>query len=62
MVHIAAACEAYSLGNDSTYYGLEDDVIFEPWKISQGMIEVPETPGLGIEVDPDKLKRYAVDG
>ena len=62
MLHIAAACEAYSLGNDSTYYGLEDDIIFEPWKISAGMIEVPETPGLGIEVDPDKLKRYAVDG
>ena len=29
MLHVAAACPAYSLANDTTYYGLEDDIITE---------------------------------
>ncbi len=61
MLHVAAACPAYSLGNDSTYFGLEDDIITEPLKIVRGKIAVPRTPGLGIEGDLDKLKKYAVD-
>ena len=61
MLHIAAALPAYSLANDSTYYGLEDDVITERLPIERGSMSVPRGPGLGIEVDPGKLKRYAVD-
>ncbi len=61
MLHIAAACPAYSLANDSTYDGLEDDVITEPFRIVAGKIDVPTRPGLGIEGDPAKLRRYAVD-
>ncbi|MEX2287959.1 MAG: mandelate racemase/muconate lactonizing enzyme family protein [Planctomycetaceae bacterium] len=62
MLHVAASCPAYSLANDSTYYGLEDDIITEPFQIVRGKIAVPNKPGLGVEVDPQKLKRYAVDG
>lgn len=61
MVHIAAAHPAYSLANDSTYYGLQDDVVTEPFEIIRGRIAVPDRPGLGIEGDPEKLARYAVD-
>ncbi|GAB4143359.1 MAG: enolase C-terminal domain-like protein [Planctomycetaceae bacterium] len=61
MIHVAAAGPAYSLANDSTYYGLEDDVLVEPFEIVNGKIAVPITPGLGLECDPEKLKRYAVD-
>ena len=61
MLHVAAACPAYSLANDTTYYGLEDDVITEPFQIQSGTIAVPTKPGLGIEVDPDKLRKYRVD-
>jgi L-alanine-DL-glutamate epimerase-like enolase superfamily enzyme len=61
MLHVAAACPAYSLANDSTYYGLEDDIITEPFQIVRGKIPVPTKPGLGIDGDPDKLKRYAVE-
>ncbi len=61
MVHVAAALPAYSLANDSTYYGLEDDISVEPLKITGGKIAVPQTPGLGVEGCPDKLKRYKVD-
>jgi L-alanine-DL-glutamate epimerase-like enolase superfamily enzyme len=60
MLHIAGACPAYSLANDSTYYGLEDDIITEPFRIESGTLSVPTAPGLGIEVDPGKLRKYAV--
>lgn len=61
MLHVAGACPAYSLANDSTYFGLEDDVTKEPFEISRGRIAVPTTPGLGAEIDPEKLARYAVE-
>lgn len=61
MLHIAGSQPAYSLANDSTYYGLQDDVIAEPFEIKQGRIAVPDKPGLGIECDPEKLQRYAID-
>jgi L-alanine-DL-glutamate epimerase-like enolase superfamily enzyme len=59
MLHVAAACPAFSLANDTTYYGLEDDVITEPFQIQHGTLPVPSGPGLGIKVDPDKLRKYA---
>jgi L-alanine-DL-glutamate epimerase-like enolase superfamily enzyme len=61
MVHVAAACPAYSLANDSTYYGIERDITVEPLPIVRGRIAVPARPGLGIEGDPAQIARYAVD-
>ena len=61
MLHVAAACPAYSLANDCTYYGLEDDIITEPFQIERGKIAVPDKPGLGIEGDPEKIAKYRVD-
>jgi L-alanine-DL-glutamate epimerase-like enolase superfamily enzyme len=61
MVHIAAAGLAYSLANDTTYYGLEDDITQKPLVIRSGMIAVPDAPGLGIEADREKIARYRVD-
>lgn len=61
MVHVAAAGVSYRLGNDSTYYGLVEDVCTEPLQIVGGKIAVPAAPGLGIEVDPEKLKKYRVE-
>lgn len=61
MLHVAGSCPAYSLANDSTYYGLEDDILTEPFQIRSGTIAVPTKPGLGIEVDPEKLRRFMID-
>jgi L-alanine-DL-glutamate epimerase-like enolase superfamily enzyme len=61
MLHVAAACPAYSLANDTTYYGLEDDIITERMQIHSGTIAVPWKPGLGIECDPVRLARYKID-
>ncbi|MCY4155252.1 MAG: mandelate racemase [Gammaproteobacteria bacterium] len=36
-----------------------DDLITEPFGFEDGCVLVPQGPGLGIEVDMDKIKRYA---
>lgn len=36
-----------------------DDIVVEPFSFRDGRVMVPEAPGLGIEVDIDKLARYA---
>jgi len=61
MVHVAASTPAFGLANDSTYYALQEDITVDPLVIVSGAIEVPEKPGLGVEVDREKLKRYQAE-
>ena len=37
-----------------------DDLIKEPFAFADGEVAVPEGPGMGIEVDTDKIERYRV--
>ena len=37
-----------------------DDVITEPFRFEAGCVLVPQGPGLGIEVDMDKIRKYSV--
>ena len=37
---------------------LGDDYVTEPLDYSGGTLEISEAPGLGLEVDRDKLARY----
>jgi muconate cycloisomerase len=37
-----------------------DDLVVEPFAFVDGQVMVPQGPGLGIEVDRDKIKRYSV--
>lgn len=39
---------------------LADDIVTEPIKVIDGRIAVPETPGLGVELDEEKIKTYRV--
>jgi muconate cycloisomerase len=41
------------------YY--QDDIVTEPFVFSNGEITVPSKPGLGIELDEDKIKRYRAE-
>ncbi len=41
------------------YY--QDDIVTEPFEFVDGEILVPSKPGLGIELDEDKIKRYRVE-
>ena len=36
-----------------------DDVITEPFRFEAGRVLVPEGPGLGIEIDMEKVKAYS---
>jgi D-galactarolactone cycloisomerase len=39
-----------------------DEITVEGWQLDdQGCLSIPDTPGLGITLDPDKLARYSVD-
>ena len=37
-----------------------DDIIRMPFEYQDGALVVPDGPGLGIEVDEEKLRRYAI--
>jgi len=40
------------------YY--QDDIITEPFEYADGDVIVSSKPGLGIEIDEDKLKQYRI--
>jgi len=60
MLQVAASTPALSGQNESAYHQLEDDLLTEPLEIIDGMMTLPQTPGLGIEVDRAKVERYQV--
>ena len=60
MLHLAAATPALASCNECSYHQLEDDILHEPLEIIDGMITLPENPGLGVEVDRAKVERYQV--
>lgn len=60
MLHAAAASPAYSGCNECAHRHLRDDVLAESLDIYDGMLAVPEGPGLGVEVDREKIERYQV--
>jgi L-alanine-DL-glutamate epimerase-like enolase superfamily enzyme len=60
MLHVVASTPGFTLANDCTYYGLEDDIITPLHRIERGSMPVPEGPGLGVVVDEAKVKQYRV--
>ena len=60
MLHLAAAVPAFSTGNDITPGQLRDTVLANRLEITDGMMAVPESHGLGVTVDRAKVERYQV--
>jgi L-alanine-DL-glutamate epimerase-like enolase superfamily enzyme len=60
MLHVVASSPGFTLANDCTYYGLEDDIISPMFRIERGFMQVPEGPGLGVKVDDKQLAKYRV--
>jgi L-alanine-DL-glutamate epimerase-like enolase superfamily enzyme len=56
-VHLAAVAPAIAWGLTVTSGGLAEDVTAAPLAVKDGHVEVPEQPGLGIEVDEHRLRR-----
>jgi glucarate dehydratase len=60
MLHLGAVLPNFTYAGDAHYHHLTDDVIVGgvmPYR--DGSIAVPDGPGLGVELDRDKLRRYA---
>jgi L-alanine-DL-glutamate epimerase-like enolase superfamily enzyme len=56
--HIAAALPQMAWGLTLTNEGLAEDVTTQGVRIAHGHVEVCDRPGLGIDVDEDKIRRY----
>lgn len=58
MVHLACALPNLNYAIDSHYHDQCDDVITESWAYWDGSFRLPAGPGLGVEIDRDKLDFY----
>lgn len=58
MVHLACAIPNLVYAIDSHYHDQADDIITTPWAYRDGAFELPSGPGLGVELDRDKLAFY----
>ncbi|MGM8214676.1 muconate/chloromuconate family cycloisomerase [Bacillaceae bacterium W0354] len=62
-LHAFSAIRNLNYGTES--FGpnwLADDLVKHPLEIQEGFITVPEDPGLGIELDEEKVKKYKRHG
>lgn len=60
MLHLGACVPNLSFAADAHYHHLTDDIIKGgKMEYIDGAIRVPRGPGLGVELDHDKLKKYA---
>ena len=58
MLHLAAASPYLRYAIDSHYHDQVDDVITEPFRYREGHFAVPDGPGLGVTLDPEKVEKY----
>lgn len=59
--HLAAAFAAMSLPAElGVHTLLTDGLLMEPLVIENGVLTIPSGPGLGVEIDPDRLERYRI--
>ena len=60
MIHLGAAVPNMLYASDTHYPWNPDDIIKGPmFKIKDGYLDVPKGPGLGVELDEDKVAKYA---
>ncbi|MFY1631769.1 enolase C-terminal domain-like protein [Solwaraspora sp. WMMB335] len=59
VLHLAAAEPMVSHAIDTHLLEQADDIVTEPFTVADGRIAVPTGPGLGVDIDRDKLRHYA---
>ncbi|MBP1995991.1 mandelate racemase/muconate lactonizing enzyme family protein [Paenibacillus eucommiae] len=62
ILHATCTMPAFTFPMDSTYMAHGDDILKDRIKISDGSYLVPEGPGLGVEIDEEKLTFLSVNG
>ncbi len=58
IVHVAAAQPMVSHAIDSHLLEQDGDIVTEPFVFREGRLPVPTGPGLGVELDPDRLAYF----
>jgi len=58
MLHLAAASPSMTYAIDSHYHDQVGDILTKPLVYKQGFMDVPNGPGLGVEVDWDMVEKY----
>jgi L-alanine-DL-glutamate epimerase-like enolase superfamily enzyme len=59
-MHLIASAPNFTLANQSSYRRLADDIIQGgPLTFGDGCLDLPESPGIGAELDPEKVECYA---
>jgi L-rhamnonate dehydratase len=58
---IAAIPNSAFLEFSVTESSLRRELLLEPFKVVEGRVAVPTLPGLGVEINPEAVKKYAVD-
>ena len=60
ILHGTSCLNAFSYSMDTIYFSLKDDVLKDRLDIVEGSFSVPDKPGLGVEVDMDKIEKYSL--
>jgi L-alanine-DL-glutamate epimerase-like enolase superfamily enzyme len=58
-VHVVAASSSFPFASDTHYPLQEFDVLVEPFEMTDGLVEAPRSPGLGVQLDPEAVERLS---
>jgi len=58
-LHVVASSSNFPFASDTHYPLQESDVLVEPLGMTDGLVEVPRAPGLGVQLDPEAVERLA---
>jgi muconate cycloisomerase len=59
-INLACTVPSVDWGVSLTHFYLAHDIVKAPLRIADGLVALPDAPGLGIEVDEDAVARFTV--
>ncbi len=60
-LQLASALQRTDLVEYKTGSAYIDDLTASPWSLKDGLLDIPETPGIGIELNEDALEQYGTN-
>jgi len=60
LIHLACAVPAIDWGVSLTHFYLEQDLVRHPPALRDGVVRLPDGPGLGVDVDEAAVERFRV--
>ncbi|MDH5439099.1 MAG: enolase, partial [Candidatus Bathyarchaeota archaeon] len=58
--HVGAVVRNAVLPSDNLHFLREDDLVKPHFEINDGFAEVPERPGIGVELNMEAVRKYQV--